>query len=144
MPQKGQFKPKERVWDFVARTATCWLWTGYKDFKGYGIIHAGGRYRAHRLVWELVNGQIPENLFVLHRCDNPSCVNPDHLFLGTNQENTADSMRKGRRYSKLSWDSVRAMRKDRAAGATQVDLASKYGVSPTHVTLILTNKAWRE
>lgn len=88
-------------WDFVERglsTQECWPWTGSKNPKGYGLL--GPQYkpyrRAHRYVWFLANGEIPKGLLVLHTCDNPSCVNPDHLWLGTAQDNTTDMMQKGR------------------------------------------------
>jgi hypothetical protein len=71
----------------------CWLWEGPVNFFGYGLSHHS---RVHRLAWEEANGPIPDGLFVLHRCDVPSCCNPDHLFLGTHQDNADDKKRKGR------------------------------------------------
>ena len=82
------------------RCVGCWVWGGYRNRGGYGFTRVGGRGApgklAHRLSWELHRGPIPNGLHVLHRCDNPSCVRPDHLFLGTNQENIADRIAKGR------------------------------------------------
>lgn len=76
----------------------CWLWMGSTWGGGYGQVRINRRTRfAHRVAWEVSNGPIPNGLFVLHRCDNPPCVNPAHLFLGTHQDNMDDMMRKGRK-----------------------------------------------
>lgn len=75
----------------------CWLWEGAVDRYGYGKIRDNcHRVQAHRVSWILHNGPIPEGLCVLHKCDVPGCVNPDHLFLGTNKDNTQDALKKGR------------------------------------------------
>lgn len=81
-------------------TPSCWHWVAGKSPKGYGVISAGkrsnGMLRAHRVSYELYVGEIPKGMQVLHKCDNPSCINPDHLFLGTNAENVIDKTKKGR------------------------------------------------
>jgi hypothetical protein len=78
-------------------TDACWMWPGATDIKGYGRIRAAGRMiLAHRLSWTLQNGEIPVGMLVCHSCDVPGCVNPAHLFLGTNEDNIVDRMRKGR------------------------------------------------
>jgi hypothetical protein len=87
--------------DLAARSRVtesgCWEWDGYRNELGYGIcVLRRQRWRAHRLAWAYVHGPIPDGMVICHRCDNPPCINPDHLFLGTHRDNTADMMRKGR------------------------------------------------
>lgn len=97
-------KPKplsELFWRRVKKTRGCWLWTGAKTRGNYGeLVHVVNRkqtgWRAHRLSWVLNKGEIPDGLQVLHRCDNPPCVNPEHLFLGTQHDNITDMWLKGR------------------------------------------------
>ena len=96
-PKPRSIKDKFQEKYVVSGESGCWLWTASKDVEGYGqMAHKGKRYRSHRLSFELHKGEIPDGLKVLHKCDNPSCVNPDHLFLGTHQENMDDMLAKGR------------------------------------------------
>jgi hypothetical protein len=96
---------EERFWTRVSwgPADRCWPWTGAGRGNGYGHVHRSGRGAtttlAHRLSWEIHHGPIPEGLFVLHRCDNPRCVNPAHLFLGTQKTNIHDMIGKGRRHN---------------------------------------------
>ena len=87
-------------WGHMEKTAACWFWTGATVKDGYGTIRVGGRQAiargAHRVSWELHNGPIPSGQLVLHTCDTPACVNPNHLFLGTHQDNADDKIAKGR------------------------------------------------
>ena len=97
----------DRFWNKVQKgnKNSCWNWLGAKNPKGYGLL--GIQYperRSHRFSWYLHNGKIPKKLFVLHSCDNPSCVNPNHLFLGTAQDNTNDMIKKGRDNFKVNID----------------------------------------
>jgi hypothetical protein len=95
MPPKGSAAP---FWSRVDTSGDCWEWQGARVSKGYGSLAIEGRAAtAHRRSWELTYGPIPTGMHVLHRCDNPPCVRPDHLWLGTNTENVYDSMAKGRR-----------------------------------------------
>lgn len=95
----------ERFWNRVDKTlghgpkGECWVWVAGHDGYGYGAIRYKGKsVVTHRVSWEMANGLIPDGMKVLHRCDNPPCVNPDHLFLGTHQDNMAD-MKEKKRYA---------------------------------------------
>src|SRR3990167_544842 len=88
---------EELFWSKVDKHApnNCWVWMGFKKPTGYGLFGVGWK-RTHRLAWEFTNGKIPAGIHVLHKCDNPSCVNPSHLYLGTHQDNMRDRNKKGR------------------------------------------------
>lgn len=89
-----------RFWQKVKKTDNCWIWTSSKTNSGYGLFSRGlygtKKVYAHRLSWEIHNGSLPGKLFVCHKCDNPPCINPEHLFLGTNSDNIRDCFAKGR------------------------------------------------
>ena len=109
---RGNFMTiEERFWSKVIKGSAgdCWHWTGAKLPKGYGKFSVGPRatrkiINAHRIAWELTNGPIPEGIWVLHDCDNPSCCNPMHLYLGTNTDNVRDKVSKGRQAIDMSRD----------------------------------------
>ena len=113
----------------------CWLWTGRYGPRNYGQIRVSGHeWRAHRLSWVLFCGPIPGDLSVLHKCDVPSCVNPDHLYLGTEQDNADDAVARSRLITAgLTSDQAAEIRRRRAAGETLMALAAEYGVS--HLTI---------
>lgn len=134
----------------------CIPWTGYLDKDGYGnicLVGTGRQHgRAHRYAYERATGQpIPDGMVVCHRCDNRYCVNPEHLFLGTPNDNTADMVAKGRNrfgeksiHAKLTEESVRTIvRRYRAGGITQRELAHEYGVDQTAISLIMRGQNWR-
>lgn len=122
----------------------CWNWPGAKT-KGYGTLQRGrrgeGTVGAHQVAWELLRGPIPVGLHVLHSCDNPSCVNPAHLFLGTNIDNINDSVAKGRRGRKLTREKAHEIR---LMAGMHREIAQKFGVSRSMVTVIKNGKVWQQ
>lgn len=145
----------ERFWTYVDVWGddACWEWLGgrwgqmhYGRFK-----YRGATYSAHRVAWQLTHGQIPDGLFVLHRCDNPPCVNPSHLFLGTQKDNLVDRDRKGRSVyhrgaansaAKLSESAVAEIRAQYKAGRLQRDIAKDFGTTQTNVSWIVRGLTW--
>ncbi|GAG49732.1 unnamed protein product, partial [marine sediment metagenome] len=125
----------------------CWEWLADKNGEGYGRIQRLGKpYRAHRVAWELANGPIPEGMYVLHHCDNPACVNPRHLWLGTHLDNARDRNSKGRQASgethgqaKLTETEVLAIRKDKRS---QRVLGKLYSVSDVQIGRIKRGVRW--
>lgn len=89
-------KDKARFWTKVNQTDYCWEWQAGKDSNGYGLFRHYDEQRAHRIAYQLIYENIDHNIFVCHKCDNPSCVNPDHLWLGTPKDNNDDKKKKGR------------------------------------------------
>jgi hypothetical protein len=138
-----------RFWSHVNRRSgsACWQWTGTGNGRGYGTFPIGSRrIMAHRFAWLASRGDIPEGQDVCHRCDNPGCVNPDHLFLGTHRENLLDSVRKGRKRAwgqqKLNAEQVIEIRQRCAAGERQRDVAMTLGIARNTVSQIVTRKTW--
>ena len=127
----------------------CREWIKRKNEKGYGQIGIGGKsYLTHKLMWEVCKGPVPIGLQVCHRCDNPSCVRLDHLFLGTNRDNAKDSKDKGRRArlkgsrhgrAKLTESDVMSIRSS-SQGIN--DLAALYGVAAQNIRHIVQRKTW--
>lgn len=152
---------EDRLWTRVHRTDDCWLWTGAVDTNGYGVLSVGGGQlkRAHCVSWVLSYGPIPQGMLVCHNCpdgDNPRCCRPDHLFLGTQEDNMRDAAMKGRvktpRFSgaehpqaQLSDDNVQEIRR-RYTGrrGEQSALAREFGVTPTTVWRVVRGKGWHE
>jgi len=136
---------EQAFWRCVDKTHACWQWNGHRLKKGYGQFYYKKESLAHRISWILTNGSIPDGLYVLHKCDNPPCVNPDHLFLGTQSQNLADMVAKGRddpSYGenhfrcKLSLKQVKQIRQLRELGTLQSVLAESFGVTAAHISRI--------
>jgi hypothetical protein len=132
---------------YIKKTNSCWLWIGCKNKQGYGRFWLGRNEGAHRASWLLFVGRIPKNMQVLHRCDNPGCVNPEHLFLGTQKDNVQDMIKKrrgsiGEKHSraKLSVADVLCIRK---CGASPKYLAGLFGVDAATIHNILARRIWR-
>jgi hypothetical protein len=138
-------KQKEFFWGKVKKGERCWSWLRGCYSAGYGQFKAGGKgYAAHRLSYEISVGPIPEGMCVLHKCDNPPCVNPDHLFLGTQKENMQDCVNKKRHFStqtkgsrhpngKLTDDEVREIRKKEKK---QKEYGEIYGMTQAAISAI--------
>jgi hypothetical protein len=126
-----------RFWAKVAIGDGCWEWEGARE-RGYGLFWADGRLvRAHRWAWEERNGLVPAGMLVLHRCDNRPCVNPEHLFLGTNADNNRDMQEKGRHPGrKLTPADVEAVYGLLAAGQRRAAIAARFGVHPSAISRI--------
>jgi hypothetical protein len=145
--------PKELFLSRVNKTDTCWIWTGKKDNKGYGIVSLLGFNKAHRLSWYFYRGEIPDGLLVCHHCDVTSCVNPDHLFLGTYKDNNLDKVMKNRQRgpvgiknssAKLSDIKVRAIRflYDSDEFSTY-DLEKIFDVSRVTISRTIKRRLWK-
>ena len=146
----------------------CWLFTGFIDKHGYGLCRPGfGRLnvRAHRYAWIMKNGPIPHGMFVLHKCDVRACVNPDHLFLGSNRDNVDDMLKKGRQrkgenhpakidpsrwargerhgQAKMTAEKVAELRRLLANGLTNTGAAKMFGIHEKTVRDIRAGKIWK-
>lgn len=160
---RGDTTELERILKQTRRTENgCLEFTGQRGRRGYGRVQVGKRrYHAHRLVYMLTHGltDLPDDIFVCHTCDNPPCVNPDHLFLGTPKDNTQDMISKGRwrggaykgtrqgeknQHHKLTEAQIAEIRARYAAGGTStIKLAREYGVSQPWISSIVLGKGWK-
>lgn len=137
-----------RFWGRVNKTDGCWLWTGWALNSGYGEHGRARRMLAHRYSYALANGPIPKGQLVLHKCDTPLCVRPDHLFLGTDADNMRDRWTKGRKPYKFTAERIRAIRaefagiKGRCPQGFQKRIAEKYKTADRWIWAIRTGRAW--
>lgn len=134
---------------FVKLENGCWQWRSHTDKDGYGVLPgAHQNTRAHRLSYEIHIGQIPEGLIVCHHCDNPGCVNPDHLFVGTSKDNAQDALQKRRNYvgekngrSKLTAENVKEILNSSLNGQ---QLADKFGVTRSTINNVRKGTTWQK
>jgi hypothetical protein len=143
---------EERFWSKVDRSGDCWIWTASLNAAGYGRIGEGRErvWLSHRLAYRLAYGVDPADQYVCHRCDNPPCCNPRHLFLGTHADNMADAAQKGRGIrgeihplTSLAEADVIAMRHMRARGASYREVGEAFGVTGSSARSICTGINWR-
>lgn len=147
-----------KFWSRIEREGDCWLWTGPTVNTGYGTV---SRYRrhilAHRFAYELTHGPIPEGMKVCHTCDHIRCINPAHLFTGTQKDNVDDMIAKGRAAgwakdhprgsahgrAKINEDQVREIRVQRARGIPRATVAATFGISMVSVDKIVYHETWQ-
>lgn len=153
--------PRKRAEEFVsfmrqvaigAEKGSCWLWTGGGGDGRYGHFSInGGSIRCHRWIYEFVCEPIPDGQVIRHRCDNPKCVNPAHLEVGTYAQNTADAVQRGRWANRqgvkhplavLGEVEVKEIRRLASCGMTQKQIATRYEISSQHVGKIVRRESW--
>lgn len=132
-------------WSKVKKGEKCWKWVGYCSKRGYGQIGIDGKVvYTHRYSWTLHYGKIPEGFNVLHKCDNPSCVRPDHLFIGSQSDNAVDMMKKGRSgTAKLDKQDVLRIRNIYANGLRNFsEIGRMFGVADYAISSIIKKRQW--
>lgn len=158
----------ERFWGHVSKTDGCWEWTGSTQGRGYGSFFADGRsHQAHRWIYEQFFGPQPKHIHICHKCDNPICIRPDHLFAGTRSDNMKDCAGKGRNVmqkfpershfkgknniqcrgerqgnSKLKSQDIAEIKSLASSGLSSARIAPMFGVHPAHVRKIVRGNAW--
>jgi predicted XRE-type DNA-binding protein len=146
----------DRIKNYVRKTRSCWIWIGYKNELGYGriTIGHGKQVKAHRFIYEQTYGKIPDGMNALHKCDNPSCVNPRHIYLGTQKDNVRDMMKRKRGgykvfcgeshwNRKLDMEKVELIKKLWQEGELfQREIGEKVGISQQVVSKVINGKAW--
>lgn len=151
VPQSLVESQSERFWRNVQKADGCWIWTGGRNARGYGkfYINCGG-YLAHRVSYALARGSVPEDKCVMHKCDNPPCVNPDHLELATVRMNMHDMYAKRRacvgsrsHHAKLNEDQVLQIRIRHNSGEKTGDLAREFGVASSVIGMAVTGRKWK-
>lgn len=150
---------EQKFWQNVDKRGPdeCWIWTGYKSEHGYGKLTSGRRkdgdfklIRAHRFSYTLKHGPIPKGVEICHKCDNPSCVNPNHLFAGSHQDNASDMVAKGRQaignrlpWAKLTPSDIPRIRQLHSEGISRRKIAKQYGVSYATILDVIEGRTWK-
>jgi len=134
-----------RFWAYVDKSGDCWIWTGYKTQTGYGKLcfNSNKVVTASRVSYELFYGPIQPGMLICHSCDNPSCVNPNHLWQGTHMENMMDMVEKGRQNAKLLPIDVYNIRKLWDSGYSQNEIIKIYDVSSSQISNITARRIWK-
>lgn len=135
---RSKENPRDRIIQNVKVSGDCWIWTGSYGSDGYGVIGIGRKqFRTHRVSFEIFSGKCADGLLVCHKCDDPRCVNPEHLFVGTPKDNTQDMIAKGRKYKmentnhplcKITHKQRKEIISRRDDGETLKEIAKDYGV----------------
>lgn len=145
---EANLRPQEKLLlgAWTVTEDSCWEWSKSRNSKGYGVLYTCGKtYPVYRVAYEAWVGPIPEGQLVRHKCDNPPCINPDHLELGTIAENGWDMADRRRFYSKLTQDQVDAIRTTYYnGGTTQQALADHYGVTQGAISRVVNDRSWKE
>jgi hypothetical protein len=141
---------KERILQkIMVQEDGCWAWTGQLNWAGYPLVWKNGKaVKAHREMYRLAKGELPDDLVICHSCDNPACVNPDHLFAGTRYDNNNDAKRKNRNQhgeshwrAKLTYEDIQKILADTRS---QSNIAKEYGVDPSHISRIKSGEVWAQ
>ena len=134
-----------RFLSYVEKNDSCWIWKGALSKQGYGKLSFRGNKSAiaSRVSYELCNGTIENSMLVCHSCDIPSCVNPKHLWLGTNQDNMTDMIEKGRQHSKLTPKHIFELRKLWEKGYSHAKLQELYNVTSGTISSIINRRIWK-
>jgi hypothetical protein len=154
-PKSLSIKERLLAYSTIDPETGCRVWIRYKDKQGYGFLHVGGRkgevQKVHRLMWQVTFGEVAPGLMVRHMCNNPSCINVEHLALGTNQDNMDDKVRAGRQAriqgskhseAKLTEDQVRSIRNLHSSGLSYSQIAKLFGISKPNVAGIVRRERW--
>ena|SRR3990167_3201580 len=152
--------PEERFWSCVDKDGPllnqsdkCWIWLASRSKEGYGHFYYGGPQQAHRVSWRIAHGNVPPGKLVLHHCDNPPCVNPSHLYVGTDADNVKDQVARGRLrrargvdagLAKLTEGQVITIRRMYAAGKCSLpQLSHQFGIAVNAVWMIVRRLTWK-